>query len=155
MRLGIGGGAFGFSGEISTRGIGVGAGPFSAGTSWRSRPSRKSGGGGFLIVLIALIAAPFLMSHPTHPASTEQGAPITYQAPKAAPPPPPGVCPAPPNTEGTEGGSAQKESITLPDLAGLNAQVAENQLKRLGLKTRCPRPIRSTKWSRRPRTGRS
>lgn len=47
MRLGIGGGAFGVRGGISTRGLGVGVGPFSAGTSWRG-----GGGGGFLSWLI-------------------------------------------------------------------------------------------------------
>lgn len=58
MKIGIHGGAFGVRGGISNRGIGVGAGPFSAGTSWRS-----SGGGGFfgqlfgLLILLALAMA--------------------------------------------------------------------------------------------------
>jgi hypothetical protein len=57
MRLGIGGGAFGIRGGISTRGIGVGAGPLSAGTSWGGRRRRSSsGGGGFFIFLIAILA---------------------------------------------------------------------------------------------------
>lgn len=44
VRLGIGGGAFGVRGGISTRGVGVGVGPFSAGTSWRSKGPRRGGG---------------------------------------------------------------------------------------------------------------
>lgn len=56
MRLGVGGKAFGVRGGISTRGIGVGVGPLSAGTSWRGRGSRRSGGsgggGGWLLVLV-------------------------------------------------------------------------------------------------------
>lgn len=51
MRLGIGGGAFGFRGGISTRGVGVDVGAFSAGTSWR-RGRSGGGGGGMLGVLI-------------------------------------------------------------------------------------------------------
>jgi heme exporter protein D len=64
MRLGVGGGAFGVRGGISTRGLGVGVGPFSAGTSWRRR---GSGGGGFfawLIVamfVILIVAWPYLL----------------------------------------------------------------------------------------------
>ena len=64
MRLGVGGGAFGVRGGISNRGVGVGVGPFSAGSSWR----RGSGGGigfiGFAIiaVLLFLIATwPYLL----------------------------------------------------------------------------------------------
>lgn len=53
MRLGIGGGAFGFRGGISTRGIGVGFGPVSAGTSWDGRRSRGSGGGGIAWLILA------------------------------------------------------------------------------------------------------
>lgn len=53
MRLGIGGGAFGFRGGISTRGIGVGFGPFSAGTSWRGRRSRGGGGSGVGWLILA------------------------------------------------------------------------------------------------------
>jgi hypothetical protein len=57
MRLGIGGGAFGLRGGISTRGIGVGLGPLSAGTSWGGRRRRSSsGGGGFFVFLIAVLA---------------------------------------------------------------------------------------------------
>jgi hypothetical protein len=136
MRLGIGGGAFGFRGGISTRGVGVGVGPFSAGTSWRGRRSRKSGGGGFLVFLIALVVAPFmsLCSHPSHPVGAGHETSATTQAPKAAPPPPPGVCPTTPNIEGAEDGSPGKRIITLPDLVGLNAQVAENHLRNLDLK---------------------
>lgn len=52
MRLGIGGGAFGIRGGISTRGIGVGVGPLSAGTSWRGSGSRGAGGGGGLLALL-------------------------------------------------------------------------------------------------------
>jgi hypothetical protein len=62
MRLGIGGGAFGVRGGISTRGIGVGAGPFSAGTSWRGRGS--GGGGGFLVWLIAAAVLFFVAAWP-------------------------------------------------------------------------------------------
>jgi len=58
MRLGIGGGAFGIRGGISTRGVGVGIGPFSAGTSWRGGRSRGGGGGGGLLAW--LIAAAFI-----------------------------------------------------------------------------------------------
>jgi len=65
MRLGIGSGAFGVRGGISTRGFGVGIGPFSAGSSWRGR--RRSGDGGFIgfalvAVLVFLLAAwPYLL----------------------------------------------------------------------------------------------
>jgi hypothetical protein len=65
MRLGIGGGAFGVRGGISTRGFGVGVGPFSAGSSWRGR--RRSGDGVFIgFVLVAvfvflLAAWPYLL----------------------------------------------------------------------------------------------
>lgn len=65
MRLGIGGGAFGVRGGISTRGVGVGVGPFSAGTSWRG--GRSSGGGGLLAwllvagVLILVVAWPYFL----------------------------------------------------------------------------------------------
>lgn len=64
MRLGVGGGAFGVRGGISTRGVGVGVGPFSAGTSWRRR---GSGGGGFFAWLIVamlfflVVAWPYLL----------------------------------------------------------------------------------------------
>lgn len=64
VRLGIGGGAFGVRGGISTRGIGVGVGPFSAGTSWRSG---GSGGGGLLAWLVlgvaffVVVAWPYLL----------------------------------------------------------------------------------------------
>ncbi len=68
MPFGIGGGAFGVRGGISTRGIGVGAGPFSAGTSWRGGSSGGSGGGGGLLAwligaaIVFFIAAwPFLL----------------------------------------------------------------------------------------------
>jgi hypothetical protein len=66
MRLGVGGGAFGVRGGISTRGVGVGVGPFSAGTSWRGGRSRGGGGGllAWLIVaaLIFFVAAwPYLL----------------------------------------------------------------------------------------------
>lgn len=64
MRLGIGGGAFGFRGGISTRGVGVGVGPFSAGTSWRSRRSGGGGGGGFLGVLIVVAVLFFAAAWP-------------------------------------------------------------------------------------------
>jgi hypothetical protein len=59
MRFGVGGGAFGVRGGISNRGIGVGAGPLSVGTSWRS----SAGGSGFfgqlfgLLILLALAMA--------------------------------------------------------------------------------------------------
>jgi hypothetical protein len=69
MRLGLGGGAFGFRGGISTRGIGVGVGPLSAGTSWRSggRGGGSGGNGGLFAVLVAaaifflLLAWPYLL----------------------------------------------------------------------------------------------
>lgn len=63
MGIGIGGGAFGLSGGISTGGFGIGVGPFSAGTSWRG----GSGGGGFFAWLIVvtvfflIIAWPYLL----------------------------------------------------------------------------------------------
>ncbi len=60
MGFGIGGGAFGVRGGISTRGVGVGLGPFSAGTSWR--------GGGELLswligaaILVLIVAWPYLL----------------------------------------------------------------------------------------------
>ncbi|WP_157931809.1 Stk1 family PASTA domain-containing Ser/Thr kinase [Mycobacteroides abscessus] len=56
MKLGIGGGAFGFRGGVSTRGAGVGVGPFSAGTSWRGGRSRSGGGGGVVwVIAIGLV----------------------------------------------------------------------------------------------------
>lgn len=64
MKLGIGGGAFGVRGGISTRGIGVGVGPFSSGTSWRGK---GSGGGGLLAwlivggIIILVVAWPYLL----------------------------------------------------------------------------------------------
>lgn len=69
MRLGIGGRAFGVRGGISTRGIGVGVGPFSAGTSWRGRRSRGGSGGSaefwsFLIIAVVVflvVAWPYLL----------------------------------------------------------------------------------------------
>jgi hypothetical protein len=63
MKLGVGGGAFGVRGGISTRGIGVGVGPFSAGTSWRGRRSQGGGAGGgggnaaWLIVVVVVFLA--------------------------------------------------------------------------------------------------
>jgi hypothetical protein len=65
MRLGVGGGAFGVRGGISTRGVGVGAGPFSAGTSWGRR--RGGGDGGFIgfaiiaVVGVLAVAWPYLL----------------------------------------------------------------------------------------------
>jgi hypothetical protein len=66
MPFGIGGGAFGLRGGISTRGIGVGAGPFSAGTSWRGRRSGGggSGGGGLLAWLITAAILFFIAAWP-------------------------------------------------------------------------------------------
>lgn len=68
MPFGIGGGMFGVRGGISTRGIGVGVGPFSAGTSWRGGGSGGGGGGaGALAWVIAagivffIAAWPFLL----------------------------------------------------------------------------------------------
>ncbi|MGR6978387.1 PASTA domain-containing protein [Mycobacteroides abscessus] len=52
MKLGIGGGAFGFRGGISTRGVGVGLGPFSAGTSWRGGRARGGRGGEAVWVIV-------------------------------------------------------------------------------------------------------
>jgi hypothetical protein len=58
MRLGIGGGAFGIRGGISTRGMGVGVGPFSAGTSWRGgrRRGSSAGNGSFIVFLLGVSA---------------------------------------------------------------------------------------------------
>lgn len=64
MRLGIGGGAFGVRGGISTRGVGVGLGPFSAGTSWRGGRSGGSSGGGLLALLIAVALVFFVAAWP-------------------------------------------------------------------------------------------
>jgi PASTA domain len=135
LRLGIGGKALGLRGGISTRGVGIGAGPFSAGSSWRGRRSRKSGGG-LGLFFIALILAPVisLCGHHHQPSSGEQAPPTTYVTPKAAPPPLAGACPTTQNGEATGGDSSPKTSVTLPALVGLNAQVAEDQLKSLGLK---------------------
>jgi hypothetical protein len=64
MRIGVGGGAFGVRGGISNRGIGIGAGPLSAGTAWRRR---GSGGGGLLAwlfvgaILFLMVAWPYLL----------------------------------------------------------------------------------------------
>lgn len=63
MRLGIGGGAFGLRGGISTRGVGVGVGPFSAGTSWRSRGS-SGGDVGFVAWLILAAIVFFIAAWP-------------------------------------------------------------------------------------------
>lgn len=62
MRLGIGGGAFGIRGGISTRGVGVGVGPFSAGTSWRGGRSSGSGGGGSLFAWLIAAAVLFFIA---------------------------------------------------------------------------------------------
>lgn len=62
MPFGIGGGAFGVRGGISTRGIGVGVGPLSAGTSWRSGGS--SGGGGLIAWLIGAAIVFFIAAWP-------------------------------------------------------------------------------------------
>jgi hypothetical protein len=59
VRLGIGGGAFGVRGGISTRGVGVGVGPFSAGTSWRGG---GSGGGGGLSAWLIVAAIFFFVA---------------------------------------------------------------------------------------------
>ena len=61
MRLGVGGGAFGIRGGISTRGVGVGVGPFSAGTSWRGG---GPGGGGLLAWLIGAAIVIFAVAWP-------------------------------------------------------------------------------------------
>jgi hypothetical protein len=64
MRLGVGGGVFGIRGGISTRGLGVGVGPFSAGTSWRRGGSGGSGFFAWLIVamfVILIVAWPYLL----------------------------------------------------------------------------------------------
>jgi hypothetical protein len=62
MPLGIGGGAFGVRGGISTRGVGVGVGPLSAGTSWRGGGS--SGGGGLIAWLFAAAVVFFIAAWP-------------------------------------------------------------------------------------------
>jgi hypothetical protein len=60
MRVGVGGSAFGVRGGISTRGIGGGFGPLSAGTPWRrSRRSRGSSAGGLGVVLLVLALWPY------------------------------------------------------------------------------------------------
>ncbi|OBK15744.1 PASTA domain-containing protein [Mycobacterium asiaticum] len=64
MRLGIGGGAFGIRGGISTRGIGVGVGPLSAGTSWKGGGSRGGGGGGLLAWLLGAAVIFFVAAWP-------------------------------------------------------------------------------------------
>jgi hypothetical protein len=62
MPFGIGGGAFGLRGGISTRGVGVGVGPFSAGTSWRR--GKTSGGGGLIAWLFAAAIVFFIAAWP-------------------------------------------------------------------------------------------
>lgn len=62
VRLGVGGGAFGVRGGISTRGVGVGVGPFSAGTSWRK--GGGSGSGGLIAWLILAAAVLFIVAWP-------------------------------------------------------------------------------------------
>jgi hypothetical protein len=62
MRLEVGGGAFGVRGGISTRGVGVGVGPFSAGTSWRG--GGGGGGGGLIAWLIAAAVIFFVAAWP-------------------------------------------------------------------------------------------
>jgi hypothetical protein len=137
MRLGIGGRAFGVRGGISTREVGVGVGPLSAGTSWRGRRSPTSGGSnGLIAFIIALVATPFLSlcsHHSSEPQTIGQGTPGQYLPLKPAPPPPAGTCLTTPGLPETADGTPQKTSITLPDLVGLNAQVAEDQLKKLDI----------------------
>jgi hypothetical protein len=67
-RIGLGGGAFGVRGGISNRGLGVGLGPLSVGTSWGRRRRRSSDGAdGFLgfaitaVGLFLLVAWPYLL----------------------------------------------------------------------------------------------
>lgn len=66
MRLGIGGGAFGVRGGISTRGFGIGVGPLSAGSSWGGR-RRRSGDGSFIgfaivaVVFFLVVTWPYLL----------------------------------------------------------------------------------------------
>ncbi|WP_241473606.1 Stk1 family PASTA domain-containing Ser/Thr kinase [Mycolicibacterium neoaurum] len=62
MPFGIGGGAIGIRGGISTRGIGVGVGPLSAGTSWCG--GGTSGGGGLLAWLIGAAILFFIAAWP-------------------------------------------------------------------------------------------
>lgn len=63
MRLGVGGSFLGVRGGISTRGIGVGLGPFSAGSSWGRR--RRSGGdAGFLAFAIMFLLAFVVIAWP-------------------------------------------------------------------------------------------
>ncbi|WP_405138005.1 hypothetical protein [Nocardia sp. NBC_01388] len=58
MRIGFGGKAFGVRAGVSTRGIGAGVGPLSAGAAWGGRrPTtryRSSGGGGPIVALVGL-----------------------------------------------------------------------------------------------------
>lgn len=66
MRLGVGGSFLGVRGGISTRGIGVGAGPFSASSSWGRRRRRRSSGGdvGFLAFAIVFVLGFFAAAWP-------------------------------------------------------------------------------------------
>ena len=69
MRIGLGGSAFGLRGGLSNRGLGVGVGPLSIGTSFRRRHGHRSrrGGGadsaGVLIIgaIVVLVLAAILM----------------------------------------------------------------------------------------------
>ncbi|MBE1551852.1 hypothetical protein GGC64_005939 [Mycobacterium sp. OAS707] len=86
-----------------------------------------------MLFLIALIASPFISLCSHHDSSTGSGpsTPITYQAPRVAAPPAAGACPT---VAGGDAGTFQQRSVTLPDLVGVNAQLAENQLKSLDLR---------------------
>jgi PknH-like extracellular domain len=85
LRLGVGGGAFGIRGGISTRGFGVGVGPVSAGWSWRRRRRRRAGGSGgtggwSLLLLIGLVVAGVnsLFGHTEQPPASVPGNSTTY-----------------------------------------------------------------------------
>ena len=66
MKIGLGGSLGPFRGGISTRGVGVGAGPVSAGSNFRRKSSRTEGVGlGAFVVgglaVVLLVAWPYLL----------------------------------------------------------------------------------------------
>jgi hypothetical protein len=79
VRLGIGGRVLGVRGGISTRGVGVGFGPFSAGTLWRRR--RR---GGFISAFVALL--PFLAATTAACGVTHTSSPATMTVTTTPPP---------------------------------------------------------------------
>lgn len=130
LRLGLGGKAFGVRGGISNRGFGVGVGPFSAGSSWRGRRSRRSrsrGGGLGLLIVLGMVGWLASLCSPTHPSATAYHAPTTsWTTPLAAP----STSPAPP-LSAASGPSGQPEA--------LNASAASAKLATLLIKGRAPK----------------